>query len=207
MPRIKYALEKGGPKRLEISWKGNWKELTVRLEGKVIGSIDSPEQLKTGQEFSLEDGSCLKVWLESKSMFSFPKVSKNDHLLHPSGLEPSQRLSNTYKLIFIFAGVNLAAGFSLLSHAGLPNLPFMGLQSFVVGGIFLALALLVMRKSAVALTIAIGILALDAVLVVIFPPELPRFVLLAAVIFRILILLAMLQGFGAIKALRQNQPH
>jgi hypothetical protein len=207
MPKVRYALEKGGPRRLEISWRGNYTEFTIRLDGNVIGSINDYEQLKAGQEFRLEDSSSIKVQLPRRSVFTWPQVSKDGLPLHPSGLEPAKRLSNTYKIILLFAGVNLAVGIGLLSHAGLQNFPTVNLRSLVAGGLFLLLAFFVMRRSIIALSIAVGILALDLILAVIFPPELPRFILIAAVIFRVFILLAMIQGFGAIKSLKQNQSH
>lgn len=33
MPKQTYALETGGPKRLEVSWKGLYKDLTIALDG------------------------------------------------------------------------------------------------------------------------------------------------------------------------------
>jgi hypothetical protein len=206
MPKIKYAIETGGSKRLEISWKGNFTEFTIRLDGNLIGSINNREQLEAGQEFRLEDGSSIKVQLPHRSIFSYPQVSINSQPLHPSGLEPAKRLSNVYKLIFIFAGANLAAGIILLSHTGLQKSLAVGLRSLVAGGLFFLLAFFVIRRSIIALSIFVGILAVDLILSVIFPPELPRFILIAAVVFRIFILLAIIQGFGAIKALKQNQP-
>jgi len=56
-----------------------------------------------------------------------------------------------------------------------------------------------------ALAIAVGIFAIDIVIAIIFRRDLPRVFLVASVVFRILILLTMIQGFGAIKALKQNQ--
>ena len=205
MPKIKYAIEKGGPKRLEVSWKGNREETTIRLDGNIIGSISNREQLETGKEFSLEDGSCLKVQLKGRSIFSCPRVLKDGQLLHPSGLDAAQRLSYTYKFLFMFAAVNLTAGFALLLKPGLLNLPVKALHPLIAGFLFLILAFFVMRKSIIALSAATGVLALDILLAVIFPPNIPRYILIAAIIFRILILFVMVQGFGSIKALKQKQ--
>jgi len=206
MPKIKYAIEKGGPKRLEISWKGNFTEFTIRLDGNVIGSINDREQLEAGQEFRLEDGSSIKVQLPHRSIFSYPQVSINSQPLHLSGLEPAKRLSNVYKLIFILAVANLAVGIILLSNTGLQKSLAVGLRSLIAGGLFLLLAFFVMRRSIIALTATVGILAIDLILAIAFPPELPRFILIAVAVFKIFILLAIIQGFGAIKALKQNQP-
>jgi hypothetical protein len=206
MPKIKYAIGKGGSKRLEISWKGNFTEFTIRLDGNLIGSINDREQLEAGQEFHLEDGSSIKIQLPRRSILSYPQVLINSQTIHPSGLEPTKRLSNAYKLIFILAGANLAVGIILLYRTGLQKYFALSLRSLVAGGIFLLLAFLVMRRSIIALAAAVGILNIDLILAVIFPPELPKFILIAAVVFRIFILLVMIQGFGAIKALKQNQP-
>src|SRR3989338_8646289 len=63
MPTRKYALERGGIRKLEISWRILWKNITVRLDGKEIGSIANQKELIAGREFSLIDGSILKVKL------------------------------------------------------------------------------------------------------------------------------------------------
>ncbi len=207
MPKIKYTIEKSGPKRLEISWKGNWQEFTIRLDGSIIGSIADHEQLKEGQEFLLEDGSCLKIQLQNRSIFSYPQISKDGQLLHPSGLDPAKRLGNAYKLIFVIGGLNLAIGIILLFRIGLINSSAVSLRSIVAGVVFLLLGFFVMRKSTIALTIAVVILAINVILAFIFPPDLTKFIFIVAVIFRILILLAISQGYGAIKALKQNQPY
>ncbi len=207
MPKMKYPLDKGGPRRIEVSWKGNWKELTIRLDGNEIGSIANHEQLKAGQEIFLEDGSSLKVQLDSKSIFTFLRIFRDGKPLPSPGPEPAQRLSIAYKFIFLIAAANLIAGLSgLLFHSTLWKLPPAGPKSIVIGCIFLVLAFFVIRRSTVALAIAVGILALDVLLAVILRHDLPRFVLIAAVVFRVFVLLAMVQGFGAIKALKQNQP-
>ena len=59
MPTQRYALESGGDKRLEVSWKGFWKNLTVKLDGNVIGTVAGQKELKAGQGFELPDGSVL----------------------------------------------------------------------------------------------------------------------------------------------------
>lgn len=207
MPKIKYAIEKGGPKRLEISWKGNYKEITIHLDGNTIGSIADPEQLKAGQEFSLEDGSTLKVQLTRSFIFPHLQIYKDGWPVHSQGFEPAQQLSYAYKFIFLIGGMNLAFGLSgILFRTALWNLPPAGLLSVILGGFFLVLGFFVMRRSIIALSIAAGILALDVVLTIIFPPNLPRFALVIGIIFRIFVLLAMAQGFGAIQALKQSKP-
>lgn len=206
MAKIKYALEKGGPKRLEVSWKGNWNEITVRLDGNLIGSIADSEQLKEGKEFRLEDGTSLKVQLERKSIFPFISILKDGQPLPSPGPEPTKRLGFAYKVTFLIGGVNIVFGligsqFQTKSW----NIPVAGIWPVVIGCLFLVLAFFIMRRSMTALAIVVGILAIDMVVAIIFRRDLPRVFLVASVVFRILILLTMIQGFGAIKALKQNQ--
>ncbi len=208
MPKIKYALEKGGPKRLEISWKGNWKQFTIQLDGSEIASIDDYDLLKAGQEVSLEDGSSLKVQLAGRSILPHLRVLKDGQPLSASGFEPAQQLGFAYKFTFLIGAVNLVAGLAgVLFNISLVNLPAFGLQSFVVGCLYLFLAFSIRRRSTVALSIAVGILALDLVLAIVFWQNLPRIALIAGVVFRIFVLLGMIQGFGAIQALKQNPPN
>jgi hypothetical protein len=136
MPKMKYALEKGRPKRLEISFKGNWKDFTILLDGNVIGTIGDIENLKTGKEFTLEDGSTLKVRLTRGFIFPHLQIYKDDWPVHSQGIKPEQLLSYVYKLIFLFGGMNLAFGLSgILFHTSLGNLPPAGLISIVIGGL------------------------------------------------------------------------
>jgi hypothetical protein len=48
MPKQQYALEQGGPKRLEISWTGIWRNFTVRLDGQVVGTVENQKALRAG---------------------------------------------------------------------------------------------------------------------------------------------------------------
>lgn len=63
MPKQQLALEAGGPKRLVITWKGLWKNVTLSLDGQVIGGFPNKAALKAGEEFALPDGSRLHVQL------------------------------------------------------------------------------------------------------------------------------------------------
>ena len=45
MPKQSFALEAQGPKRLEIQWKGNWKNVTITLDGEVVGTIPDSKSM------------------------------------------------------------------------------------------------------------------------------------------------------------------
>jgi hypothetical protein len=200
MPSCKYPLEKGGPKRLEVSWTGNWKDFTVRLDGNVLGTVIVYEQLKAGQEFTLDDGSILKVQVKFPGL----QVSRNGQplLLY----DPAQMLKFAYTFTFFSAGANLFVGLSgSLFHTNLGNLPPAGLLTAGFGILLLVLGFFIMLRSIIALTIAAGILALDIILAIFYHPNLPVIILVIAIVFKLLVLLMMIQGFGAIRALKQTQ--
>jgi len=208
MPKMKYAIEKGGSKRLEISWKGNWKGFTVRLDGNEIGTIADSEQLKTGQTFSLEDGSLLTVQLVGRSIFPYLRLLRDGQPLPSPGPEPAKRLSIAYKLTFLIGGMNIIAGLiGTFFRADLLPFPNMGLLSIVVGCFLFLLAFFIMRMSRIALAIVVGLFALDTVFfAMFFRQNLPRVGFILVVVFRIFVLFAIAQGFGAIRALKQSQP-
>lgn len=66
MPRQKFALESGAPKRLELSWRWQWRTLTIHLDGIHIGGVANNTQLLAGPTSSLDDGSLLQVQLIHK---------------------------------------------------------------------------------------------------------------------------------------------
>ena len=65
MPEKNFALEPGGPERLSLSWSGNFKDMSLTLDGQPLGSFDDAKALKEGGTFALPDGSSLEVKLTS----------------------------------------------------------------------------------------------------------------------------------------------
>lgn len=56
MPSSEYALVADGPKRLEVQWKGLWKDVTLSFDGQELGVIENKKALKIGADFALPDG-------------------------------------------------------------------------------------------------------------------------------------------------------
>jgi hypothetical protein len=59
MGKRSYALEPNGPQRLEISWQRSYKNLSILLDGHLIGVFNSKKELESGRDFCLPDGSTL----------------------------------------------------------------------------------------------------------------------------------------------------
>lgn len=189
MPSRKFALEKGKVKRLEISWKLFWKDITVHLDGKKVFSCSSREELEEGRQFSLEDGSVLKIQLDRK-MPILPEllVLRNGQPLPGSDSDPEQKLKNSYQMIFLVAGLSILVGLLIYK-----------IEFFISGFVFLVLGFFASRRSKVALGLAVLLYSAGIVIAVIAGSwwSLP---------LAILIVMLMIRGFGAIENLEHKEP-
>ena len=92
MPSRKFSLDPGAPKRVEISWKGFWREVTVKLDGTVVGTIANKKELMEGRQFRLSDGSFLGVQLAKTFLSIKLVVTRNGQPLPGSDSDPGQQL-------------------------------------------------------------------------------------------------------------------
>jgi len=161
MPRQTYALETGGPRRLEIRWWGFWRDLKITLDGEPVGALDDPQQLRSGREFILPDGSKLHVQLFQKSTLLELRVVHNGRLL--SGVSPNRavRIRVACIALYFIAGFNLLLGG--LGAIGVETIRAAGIGWFnlAYGLVFLLLAFFTMRHSLLAIVLAVVIYALE----------------------------------------------
>lgn len=61
MATRRFALEPGGPERLEISWKLGFRDTRVVLDGKEILSVHHASAFGNGAEFTFGDGAVLRL--------------------------------------------------------------------------------------------------------------------------------------------------
>jgi hypothetical protein len=208
MPKRSYPLVKDGPQRLELTWKVLWKDLTIRLDGEQIGIIPTHRELTDGREFTLPDQSTLTVQLIDRIYLTDLQVLRDGKPLPGSASDPLARLRIAYILLYLIAGLNLALGiavevfrFDFLLAMG------MGPVSLVFGLVMLALGFFVQHRSRLALVLAMLILAADGLIGVIlavtqgYPPSIAGFVV------RLLLIVAMFPGLGAIRELKNVDPN
>jgi hypothetical protein len=236
MPKLKYALEPGGDKTVEISWIGRWKNTVVQFKGNILGTIPNQKELRKGQIFQLPDGTSLNVQLFTSGL----RVLRNNTPLPGSSSDPARLLAQAFQSIYIIAGFNIVLGFIaiLFQVEFLQTLGF-GIISVAFGFIFLVLGFFTQRRSLVALIFALVIFGLDCVLALInlapfilylvsivatifninvdpaLRPKAGMFLQINAVfigivtfttIYRAYFLWAMWQGIGAINALKKETP-
>jgi hypothetical protein len=205
MINAKYAFEKGEPKRLEILWQARFTEVQIKLDGKELASFNGPDLLLAGQEFILDDGSRLKIQLAGRSLLSSFKVTRNGQPLPSNKPDAARRLKSVYQFLFMIAAFNILAGLtSFRSSFSVQYVTQNGWLLVICGVIVLVLAFMVMRKSKIALAIATVGFALDTI-VFLFYTGLPLWGRMLVFIFRLVLLLALLSGFGAINELKQAQ--
>jgi hypothetical protein len=207
MAKMLFALEKGGVKRLEVSWKGLWREINISLDGSPVGTIPDQNALVAGQIFSLPDGSKLSVQLIKKFGSNELQILRNGEPLPGSASDPDAKVKSAAGIVFFIAGLNLVLGLvSVLFQIEL--LQSLGLCYFSIlfGFVFLLLGFFIRRRSSVALILAIAIFTLDGLIGIISAVTMGYTPGISGIFVRIFLLIPMIQGVSAIKELKvQNR--
>lgn len=206
MPKQSYALEPGGEKRLEMSWKRGWKEISISLDGKQIGVIPDQKALMSGREMSLPDGSTLKVQLVSKPWDAELQLLRNGQPLPGSGSDPATKFKTAYGMVYFVAGLNLLLGIL----AVLFDIEFLqgigiSLGSIIFGVIFLVLGFFTQRKSTIALILAVVIFAIDGITGFVMSASQGSSLSASGLVARIFFIIPMIRGVKAIKELKQKE--
>ena len=205
MPKKTFALEKGGPERLEVEWRGNFKDLEVRLDGVLVGSFDDAKALKAGGSFTLDDGSTLEVKLATTALVPELTLVRNGVPLPGSAADPEQRVQAAAGMVFFIAGINALLGLVAVAF----NIQFLqamgvGAGSMFEGAIYGVLGYFVRQRSMVALGLALGLFALDTAFLLAAaggsgsPP-------VGGLVVRVFLFVPMVMGFPALRALKAEE--
>jgi hypothetical protein len=207
VPKKQYAFVKGGPKRLEISWRGLWRDIAIRLDGEAVGAIKNQRELRQGQVFALPDGSRLNVRLVSKLATYELQVTRNGQPLPGSDTDPAQRHKLAYSILFFVAGLNIALGvLGLVLRSEFLDALGVGFGSIIFGLVFLLAAVFVMERSQIALILAIIGFALDALLGIVLVITAGGSPAVGGVVARVFLFVPLVNGVKAIKQLKATAP-
>jgi hypothetical protein len=201
MPTAWFALDPGGPKRLEVRWAGAWKDVAIHLDGAPIGAIPSKAELQEGRSFTLPDRSILHVKLVRSFADIELQVTRNGAPLPGSATDPAERvrLAGSITLfIAVCSGLSglMAAVFQVKSLTRLG----LGWPSVVEGAVLGVLGIFTLRRSKAALILAITVFAIEGIAVLTLraggsgPPPL-------GLLIRFVLLLPMIRGISAIDEL------
>ncbi|MBX3080712.1 MAG: hypothetical protein KF716_03700 [Anaerolineae bacterium] len=208
MPTQRFALTRGEPARLELSWGLGWKNFVVRFDGVTIGTIEGGiSAVREGREFPLPDGTTITVQLATPAGSNIPElqVLRNGKLLPGSTSDPEVKLRNSYNLIYVIAAINVVLGLV----AAIGNVDFLqqiglGWPSVIFGLIYVALGYFTSKRSALALGAAVVLFALDSILGVVANSAAGGSPPIGSIVVRVLFIYTMVLGFGAINALKQE---
>lgn len=158
MPQKSFALDPGGPERLEVSWQGAFKSLTLGLDGQPVASFEDPKELKDPQRIALPDGSTLEVQLASVFFLPELRLVRDGEPVPGSASDPATRHAAAWQMVAAVAILNLVVGLLVeLFDAKFLRGIGAGWPSVFEALIYGALAFFVRGRSRVALGLAVGV--------------------------------------------------
>ena len=163
MPLKNYQLANGG-KQLSISWRGIWRDVEIRVDERVLGTLDGLSELQRGAEFELPDGAGTLSVRISSGLGAYIEVLQNGEPVVGSDGHPETQVASAVGVVFIVALLNVLLG--AFAIAGVTFLVEMGFGVFSVcfGVLMGALGAIVrLKRSTVALSLATALFVLDAV--------------------------------------------
>ena len=204
MPVERYALERDGEERLEIRWTGNWKgiwrDLIITLNGEKVGAISNLRELKEGREFTLPDGSVLKLKLVQRFLTPELHVLRDGIPLPWSASDPVHRISVTYGVLFLLSGIFIVCGLlsELFEITLLEQFNFNYL-SIIFGIHFLVFGLRVKKSSLFALLGAIGVLSYNGVVSIVLQTIRQTGNPFICLLFHVVFLMPLIRGIRAVR--------
>jgi hypothetical protein len=204
MPKNGFAVDRGGPPRIELEWRGLFKQVHVRCDGQVLGVIADGKALKQGRTFELPIGGTLGVRLVQGFMGTELEVTRDGMPLPGSATDPESRVKVASGIIFFVGGLSIVLGIiaALVRVEALMSIG-LGFESAFFGLFYLVLGFFVRKHySAIALGIAIALFALDGLYGVWVAIEVESSPPIGGIIFRTFLIMAMAKGFGAIRRMR-----
>lgn len=205
MPARSFALEKGAEKHLKLAWKGRYKDFQITLDNQPVGSFADQSALKQGAEFTLPDRSKLAVRFKPGVINAGIELTRNGQPIPGSDFDPQQQLGGAVGIIYFIAALNLALGLGaeVLSISILRDFGA-GWVTVAFGAVFLLLGVLVQRGLLIALIAAIALFALDGILNFVTAARFDQTPPFATIVLRVLLIIPMLTGFNAIRAMKKK---
>lgn len=206
MPKQNFSLDAGGPKSLQLSWKGAFKDFEISLNGASIGKVEGGmEALREGREFALPDGRILQVKFEQQFMAGGLRVNMDGKPVPGSEGDPLTKVRGAAGFLIFIAIINLL--FGVLALIGVEFLVELGIGwfSILVGLVYLGLGLWSRRPSLTALILATIIYGIDSVFAILSPflVEGGR-PFASGWLFRVLVLYFLITAIQALRKKNQN---
>ena len=207
MPRKLYSLDKEEKQILDVSWKGNFKNLVLKLNNKPFGKIQNKHELIRGKEFEISHDKVLTVKLV-KELYLFTELELllNGYPVDRSMTHPDKKLNDVFVLIMFIVAINLIFGLlGLMTDTDLFNRLGAGFWNIIYAGIFTMLGIIMKeKKSMFAMISIIVLMILDILFSFLYIMETPGHVNPAGpVLVKLFFLLYLFRGVKAIKAFKK----
>lgn len=199
MPTLRYALEPGGARRLEITYRLGFKDLVAKLDGLEVGRVVEADDLKQGRDFLLTDGSLLSIQYVRTLHRADLVVLRNGKPLPGSSTHPGTAVKTAAGFLAFIAVVNIV--FGVFNVGGTGGFGADAIGMIVEGLIYAVLAWRVLKRSLIALVIAIVLYAADAVYMLMNITE-GGGQGAHGIVLRVVVFIALFRGFAAIRALK-----
>jgi hypothetical protein len=198
MPKKTFALDPGGQARVEIEWRGIWKDVHVRLDGQELGVIPTKKELETGRTFPLPAGGVLSVQLSRSLATVELQVARDGVPLPGSSADPAERVKQAAYMLYIIAALNFGLGV-IAELAGLEFLRNLGIGwgSAVEGAVYALLGWRTSKGSRIALGLGMGLFAVDTVWLVIASTQPGRSLPTGGLVARFFFFMPLVKGFKA----------
>lgn len=197
----KFALEKGGDKRLVVRWSGIWKNVEIVLDDQVLGEpIPNLKALKAGRDYAMPDGRTLTVKFIT-GLFEQQGLSLfiDGRPIAGSSQDPREQIKLAAGLLYFVAGLSALLG--ILGMAGvtfLANLGF-GWPSLAAGVVIGVLGYVgAKHRSRAAFGVAAAIILVDMALSIALTADMGGRVPTTGLIIRAFILIAVFRGIKAV---------
>ncbi len=200
MGKQHFAIEKDGPKRLTIRWRGIWKQVEVVLDGERLGEpFPNLKALKRGREFTLPDGRALQVGFFQTFGRAGLDLKVDGVPLRGAGTDPRVAIKMAALWLFVMSGISTLGGLLGLGSPVVARIGF-GWPSLVAGVVLGVLGFLVLKKrSKVALGFAIGIVLVDTALTfALFAQAGGRGGVPSGIFLRVIMIVALLSSWRAL---------
>lgn len=172
----RYALEPGGPKRLEIRSKGSYRKVTVVFDGRVLAEDVTAKALKGGVSWTLPDGSRLEAKRVTNYITGYELQLFRDGLpVEGSGADPMSKVKQGAWALGIVAVMSILIGaLAMVTHLEVLEAAGAGVSSIAEGVIIAALAYGTYRRFQIAAILGSLILGAEALMkLAATPPRTP----------------------------------
>ncbi len=209
MPRRLYSLDKVQKQILDVSWKGKYKNLELKLNNKPLGNIENRQELLQGKEFEISYDKKLSVQLV-REMYLFTELELlvNGFPVEKSMTHPVKKLNDIFLLIMFIAAINLISGLlGLITHAVVLEELGIGYWNIIYAGIFIILGIMIREmKSMFAMISIILFMVLDILFLLLLMTDLSNAVHpTGPLLIKVFLTIWLFRGVRAIKEYRKTE--